>query len=341
MGVDVALDDPEQADELVSGFQSRTSRSTAPAAGPRFLGGSRRRLRRCSSSTTSLVLVVFVIGWRRPPRPRTRVPWRRRRPLRGSRRRSAASRPRPARGRATGRGRAPATMRSASACASAMSCVQRRIVTRRASPAPGRMNSCTSSFDRRIEARRSARPAGAGQARSGAPARGRPSACMPRDRVLHRLAAPLGREADAGEDLGNGLARLARRHPVEPRRVREVLGRGHLLEEARLDRDAVDEPADRRRILDDVVAEDPRLAAVVDPGASRAGGRRRRLPRAILAVGMATPSPRAIVKVTSSRAPATHACSARAAGFARSRRRNVFPQVRAHLDGGRLSEIRT
>ena len=42
------------------------------------------------------------------------------------------------------------------------------------------------------------------------------------------------------------MAGLRRRHPVEARRVREVLGRGHLLEEARLDRDAVHELADRR-----------------------------------------------------------------------------------------------
>ena len=59
--------------------------------------------------------------------PRTRVRWRRRTPPRASRRRSAASRPRPARGRAA-RPRSSRPIRSASASASAMSCVQSRIV---------------------------------------------------------------------------------------------------------------------------------------------------------------------------------------------------------------------
>jgi hypothetical protein len=104
----------------------------------------------------------------------------------------------------------------------------------------------------------------------------------PARQVLHRLAAPIRREADPAEDLGHGRARLARRHPVEPRGIGQVLGRGHLLEEARLDRDAVDEPADRRRVLHDVVAEDPRLAAVVDQE-RREQADERRLPRAVLA----------------------------------------------------------
>src|SRR5439155_15515981 len=71
-----------------------------------------------------------------------------------------------------------------------------------------------------------------------------------------------GGEADRLQDDGDLGVRLARPHPVEPRRVREVLGRTHLLEEARLDGDAVDEPAHRPRLLEDVVAEDPGFAAV-------------------------------------------------------------------------------
>ena len=101
--------------------------------------------------------------------------------------------------------------------------------------------------------------------------------------VLHRLAAPVRGEADALEDLRDlGLACLPRRHPVEPRRVREVLLGRHLLEEARLDRDAVDEPAHGARLLERVVPEDARLAAVVQEQ-RRQQPDERRLARAVLA----------------------------------------------------------
>src|SRR5439155_8835833 len=49
---------------------------------------------------------------------------------------------------------------------------------------------------------------------------------------------------------------------VEPRRVGEILLGRHLLEEGRLDRDAVHQPLHWPRLLHDVVAEDPRAAAV-------------------------------------------------------------------------------
>jgi hypothetical protein len=47
----------------------------------------------------------------------------------------------------------------------------------------------------------------------------------PAREVLHRLAAPVRREADPLEDLGDSLARLGRRHPVEAGGVVQVLGR--------------------------------------------------------------------------------------------------------------------
>src|SRR5207249_9907282 len=60
------------------------------------------------------------------------------------------------------------------------------------------------------------------------------------------------------------VPRLPRRHAVEAGRVRQVLGRRHLLEEAGLHRHAVHEPPDRPRLAVRIVTEDPRLAAVVD-----------------------------------------------------------------------------
>ena len=100
--------------------------------------------------------------------------------------------------------------------------------------------------------------------------------------VLHRLVAPVAREADPLEDLGDPVPRLSRRHAVVPRGVAEVLRRRHLLEERRLDRDAVHEPANRARVRDDVVAEDPRRAAVRKEQ-RREQPDERRLPRAVLA----------------------------------------------------------
>ena len=100
--------------------------------------------------------------------------------------------------------------------------------------------------------------------------------------VLHRLAAPIRREADPLEDARDLVTRLVRRHPVEARRVREVLRRRHLLEERGLDRDAVDEPADGARLLEDVVPEDRRVAAVVQEQ-RREQPDQRRLARAVLA----------------------------------------------------------
>ena len=100
--------------------------------------------------------------------------------------------------------------------------------------------------------------------------------------VLHRLATARRREADPLEDHRDLRVRLARPHAVEPRRVGEVLGRAHLLEEARLDRDAVDEAAHRARVLEHVVAEDLR-AATVGQEQRREQPHERRLARAVLA----------------------------------------------------------
>src|SRR5207237_145198 len=71
-------------------------------------------------------------------------------------------------------------------------------------------------------------------------------------------------------------------HPVEPGRVREVLGGRHLLEEARLDRDAVDQQADCTGLGEHVVAEHARLAAFVEKQ-GREQADQRRLARAVLA----------------------------------------------------------
>src|SRR5207248_10213645 len=114
-------------------------------------------------------------------------------------------------------------------------------------------------------------------------------------------------------------------------RVREVLGRGHLLEEARLDRDAVDEPADRRRLLERVVAEDPRLAAVVDQQ-GREQADERRLPRPVLAEdgdALATGGREGDV---GERRPGTFAGETARFPVAAPER---LPQL-AHLDGGHL-----
>src|SRR5439155_18567704 len=106
----------------------------------------------------------------------------------------------------------------------------------------------------------------------------------------------------------------------------------HLLEEARLDRDAVDEPADRRRVLHDVVAEDPCLAAVVDQQ-RREQADQRRLPRAVLAEdgdALAAGDREGDVVERRPRTPAREA--ARLAVAAPER----LPQV-THLDGGSLA----
>jgi hypothetical protein len=90
------------------------------------------------------------------------------------------------------------------------------------------------------------------------------------------------READAPQDLRDLLAGLLRRHPVVARRVAQVLGRRHLLEERRLDRDAVHDPAHGTVLRDHVVAEDPRRPAVRQEE-RREQADQRRLPRAVLA----------------------------------------------------------
>src|SRR5207237_2630403 len=105
-----------------------------------------------------------------------------------------------------------------------------------------------------------------------------------------------------------------------------------LLEEARLDRDAVDEPADRRRFLEHVVAEDLRLAAVLDQQ-RREQADERRLSRAVLAEdgdALATGDREGDV---GERRPRTLAGeTARFPGAAPERVAQV-----AHLDGGHLA----
>src|SRR5205085_1015806 len=88
--------------------------------------------------------------------------------------------------------------------------------------------------------------------------------------------------ADPLEDPRDLALRAPRRHPVEPCRVREVLLGRHLLEEARLDRDAVDEPAHGARLLERVVPEHASLAALVQKQ-RRQEPYERRLARAVLA----------------------------------------------------------
>ena len=95
----------------------------------------------------------------------------------------------------------------------------------------------------------------------------------PAGEVLHRLAAPVGREADPPEDLRDPLARLGRGHPVEARGVVEVLRGRHLLEEARLDGHPVDEPPDGLVLADDVVAEHTSRRRRPAGAGSRAAGR--------------------------------------------------------------------
>src|SRR5436190_9291531 len=99
--------------------------------------------------------------------------------------------------------------------------------------------------------------------------------------MLHPFVPASDREADALEDLRDRLLRDPRRNPIEPRRVGQVLLGRHLLEERRLDRDAVDEPLDRARLLDHVVAED-RGAAPVGQQQRREQADKRRLARAVL-----------------------------------------------------------
>ena len=144
-----------------------------------------------------------------------------------------------------------------------------------------RMKSWTSSFER------GSRPVVGSSSRSRigcvSSARGERDLLLHASReTFHRLASPVGREADPLEDARDLVARLVGRHPVEARRVREVLRRGHLLEERGLDRHAVDEPADSARLLEDVVAEDGRVPAVVQEQ-GREEPDQRRLARAVLA----------------------------------------------------------
>src|SRR5581483_5911643 len=104
----------------------------------------------------------------------------------------------------------------------------------------------------------------------------------PARQALHRLAAARRREPDPLEDLRDPRVRLPRPHAVEARGVGEVLRRTHLLEEARLDRDAVDEPSHAARLLEHVLAEDARLAAVREQE-RREQTDERRLARPVLA----------------------------------------------------------
>jgi hypothetical protein len=142
------------------------------------------------------------------------------------------------------------------------------------------MKSCTSSLDRGVETRCrlvEQEQHGRGQER---PREGHLLLRSARQ-VLHRLRAAAGREADAIEDLRDPGARLARGLPVEAGRVREILGRRHLLEERGFDRDAVDQPAHRTALPLDVVPEHPRAAAVPEQQ-RREQANERRLARPVL-----------------------------------------------------------
>ena len=139
----------------------------------------------------------------------------------------------------------------------------------------------TSSFERGsspvVGSSSSSRTAGVRSARASAT-----FCCIPRERFS--IGSP---RRSAGKPTRSRICGISSRvsaggHPVEPRRVGEVLGRRHLLEEGRLDRDPVDEPANGAGLLEDVVAEDVRAAAVVQEQ-RREQPDERRLPRAVLA----------------------------------------------------------
>ncbi len=142
------------------------------------------------------------------------------------------------------------------------------------------MNVCTSCFER------GSRPVvGSSSSRStGEVSSARASAtfcCMPRDRFSIGSPRRAAGKADALQDHRDLLVGLARAHAVEPRRVGEVLGGAHLLEEAGLDRDAVDEPLHLARLLEHVVPEDVRGPAVLQQQ-RREQPDERRLPGAVL-----------------------------------------------------------
>ena len=158
--------------------------------------------------------------------------------------------------------------------------MQRRIVAS-CSDRTSLMNSCTSSFDRGS----SPVVGSSSSSRTGLVSSARASAtfcCMPARQVLHRLGPPLLGEADPLEDARDLVLRVGRGHAVEARRVAEVLGGGHLLEEARLDRDAVDEPLHGALLGEHVVPEHPGAAAVVQQQ-RRQQADERRLARSVLA----------------------------------------------------------
>src|SRR5205823_13125212 len=116
--VDVPLDDPEQADELVAHLDgvlthANTSRYSSSSSWPSFSNSRPVAAKNaCSSVGTPKRRFTSSTGSRKSSRPRSRIP-----------------------------------TRSASVSASAMSCVQRRIVAS-CSVRTARMNSCTSSFER-------------------------------------------------------------------------------------------------------------------------------------------------------------------------------------------------
>ena len=87
---------------------------------------------------------------------------------------------------------------------------------------------------------------------------------------------------DPTEDGRDEIASLPGGHAVVARRVAEVLGGGHLLEERRLDRDPVHEPAHGLGVALDVVAEDASRPAVREEQ-RREKTHERGLARAILA----------------------------------------------------------
>ena len=173
-----------------------------------------------------------------------------------------------ARARAAGRGRGSRRGRRAPRPRRGRAC--RAGSSRRAAARISRMKSCTSSFERG-----SSPVVGSSSSSStGEVSSARASAtfcCMPRERFSigspRRSAGKPTRPRISG--ISSRVSR--RRHPVEARGVVQVLRRRHLLEERRLDRDAVDEPPHGLRCSrDDVVAEDARRAAVRAAAASRA-----------------------------------------------------------------------
>ena len=222
-------------------------------ARPRRAGrwpAAERAWSRCASGR--LLVVVLASSSARPVAARNASSSVRRAVAAAQRRRAPRARA-GARGRGCRRGRPAPRPRPCRACTAASSC--------RASRADLADEVLDLALGARVEARRrlveqQQRRRGQQRARERdlllhARARGPPSA--------RRRARPGSRRRARISGIAPRASRAA--EAVEARRVGEVLGRRQALEERRLDRHAVDEPAHRALLARDVVAEHARAAA--------------------------------------------------------------------------------